>query len=139
MVVVAGAAFYAGDVYNKGSMPSRGTFAQGTFMRGGTVGAAGVKIGGGVVAGQIISADANSITVKAQDGSTKIVLVGSSAQIMKSALGTIKDLSTGTNVVIAGTANSDGSVTATTVQIRPAGSSNNAPMIRYGGSTSVTQ
>jgi hypothetical protein len=131
-VVIAGAAFYGGDVYGKGSaMAARGNFAAGAFARGGATGAAGARAGGGAVAGQVISADATSITVKAADGSTKIILVGGSTEIMKTAAGTIKDLPVGANVVVTGSTNSDGSVTATSVQVRPAG-------MQFGGRPATT-
>lgn len=74
-----------------------------------------------MTAGEILSNDGTSITIKMADGSTKIVLVSPSTQVMKMAAGSLSDLSTGTNVSVVGSANSDGSVTATSVQIRPAG------------------
>ena len=68
-----------------------------------------------------------------QDGSTKIVLVGSSIEITKSAAGSVEDLATGINVTVVGTANSDGSVTAESVQIRPAGA------VPFGGPARTNQ
>ena len=59
-------------------------------------------------------------TTSAQSG-TKIVLVDSSTQITKTVAGTAGDLSVGTSVTISGSANSDGSITAQNIQIRPAG------------------
>jgi hypothetical protein len=83
-------------------------------------GFAGAGRGGGAVAGEIISQDATGITVKAQDGSSKIVLIGGSATISKQAEGSISDLAVGKTVTVVGTANSDGSITAESVQLRPA-------------------
>jgi len=77
--------------------------------------------GGGFTNGEIIRADSSSLTIKQQDGSTKTVYYSSSTTVSKMATGTTADLSVGTNVTANGTANSDGSVTATTIQIRPAG------------------
>jgi len=126
VVVIVGAAFYGGMVYGKSSSPARGQFSNGQ-LTGRPDGAAGMGVrggmnGGGFTAGEILSKDESSITIKMQDGSTKIVLVGSSTQIMKSITGSSDDLTTGTNVTVTGTANSEGSVTAESVQIRPAGS-----------------
>jgi hypothetical protein len=73
--------------------------------------------GGGLVSGSIIAVDATSITVKTNDGSTKIVLFGSSATISLVTQGSASDLKTGENVVISGTANTDGTVTATSIRL----------------------
>ncbi|HEV7449512.1 MAG TPA: hypothetical protein VGP13_03160 [Candidatus Paceibacterota bacterium] len=124
--VLLGASFWGGMTYAKGSAPMRGGFAgangaqfAGRAGAGGT-GARGAAAGG-FTAGQILSKDANGITIKMMDGSTKIILVSGSTQVMKQASGTQDDLSVGTNVTITGSANSDGSITAQSVQIRPAG------------------
>ena len=85
------------------------------FVGGGGAGARGN--GGGAVAGSIVSADASSITVKTSDGSTKIVLVPGSTTIAKTQPGTMADLTTGQTVIVTGTSNSDGTVTATRVQV----------------------
>lgn len=71
------------------------------------------------VFGSILSMDANSITVKLADGSSKIVLLDSSTTYINTVSASQADLKTGTNVAVVGTTNSDGSVTATSVQINP--------------------
>lgn len=124
-IVIIGGAFYGGIVYGKRAIPSRGQFTNGQFT-GNVNGARGtgarVGMNGSFTAGEIISKDATSVTIKMQDGSTKIALIASSTQIMKSSTGSLSDLTTGVNVNITGTSNSDGSITAQGVQIRPAGS-----------------
>src|SRR3989344_1205764 len=143
VVIIGGGAFYGGMTY---AQMSRGGSGGGNFTNlspeerqarfagngnPGTRGSGGT--GGGFTAGEIISKDETSITIKMQDGSTKIVLVSSSAQIMKSAAGTVNDLTVGTQVTITGSANSDGSLTAESVQIRPAG------FVPFGGGTRTSQ
>ncbi len=73
--------------------------------------------GGGAVTGTIISSDANSITVKTGDGSTKIVLISASTPISKTSEGSAADLTAGQNVIVTGTTNSDGTVIANRVQV----------------------
>jgi hypothetical protein len=125
-VILLGAGFGGGFVFAKsqtpimgGQFPMDGMNAQ-LGSRTGAPGGA-MRTGGNFIAGEIISKDASGITIKMQDGSTKIILIGTSAQINKSAAGTLDDLAAGTSVTVTGTTNSDGSVTAQAVQIRPQG------------------
>ncbi len=71
------------------------------------------------VAGEIMSSDTKSLTVKQPDGSNKIVLLSASTQINKAQAATITDLKVGEKVSVFGTANPDGSVTAQNVQLNP--------------------
>ncbi|HVV38957.1 MAG TPA: DUF5666 domain-containing protein [Candidatus Paceibacterota bacterium] len=128
VVVLMGASFYGGMVYAKSGTGARANFANGTtvtFTRG--MGAGGMAGGrgftsGGFTAGKIISNSGTSISIQQQNGSSsEIVLISPSTQILKSASGTASDLTEGTQVTVTGTTNSDGSVTAQSIQIRPAG------------------
>jgi hypothetical protein len=69
------------------------------------------------VSGEIISQDDTSITVKLQDGSSKIVILSGNTNINKSSEGSKSDLKTGERVTAFGTTNSDGSITAQNVSI----------------------
>jgi hypothetical protein len=131
LVVVAGGSFYAGKSMASAA-PARGQFgagfAAGTGGANGTAGfagrgAAGTRGGaaGGFTSGTIISSANGSISIQQQNGSsTEIVLLSPTTMILKQTSGTAADLTTGTSVTVTGTANSDGSMTATSVQIRPA-------------------
>lgn len=124
ILVVGGAAFYGGMTYAKGQTPKlpQGFEGQvGQFMGQMGAGAQGTRTGGGFSSGEIISSDANSITIKLQNGSTQIVLMGTSTEVLKSSESSLSDLSAGTSVVVTGSTNSDGSLTAQSIQVRPVG------------------
>lgn len=74
---------------------------------------------GGMNLGEIISTTDNSITIKLSDGSTKIVLISESTSINKSAVAVIGDLKVGEKVSVFGNTSSDGTITATSVQLNP--------------------
>ncbi len=114
IIIVGGVSFYSGMSYAKNQIP--------VSSQRGQFGARGNRTGmGGFTAGEVLSKDATSVTVKMQDGSTKIVLFGSSTQVMKATTGTLQDLFVGVSIVVNGSSNGDGSVTAQNIQIRPAG------------------
>ncbi len=73
----------------------------------------------GIIGGEIIAKDDQSITIKLHDGGSKIVFFSDSAEISKFEKGSAGDLQTGKIVMIGGKTNGDGSVTAQTIQINP--------------------
>lgn len=108
-----------GYFIGKGSTP-KNPYALGQGAATGTRRGGGFQQGAGLVTGNIISTTDNSITVQSRDGSSRIVFFGSSAEVSKFVQGAASDLSVGETVVVAGTSNSDGSINAQTIQIRPA-------------------
>lgn len=78
---------------------------------------AGANSFGGMIRGVVGTFSDNSLVVKGQDGSSKIVLLSSSTTISKSMTGLSSDLVKDVNVMIRGKANSDGSVVAESIQI----------------------
>jgi len=69
------------------------------------------------VSGEIIARDEKSITVKLPDGSSRIVFVGEGTKISESTPSAKERLVEGTLVFVTGTANPDGSLTATSIQM----------------------
>lgn len=125
-LIVGGAGgFFGGMKYQESKSSSQqfgGRSGNSTFgggNGGGRFGGRGVDGGGSAVVGQVISTDEKSLTVKLQDGSSKIILVSDKTTINKASLGTLSDVKSGETVAVFGTANSDGSVTAQSVQLNP--------------------
>jgi hypothetical protein len=125
-VVVGAVAFYGGMQFQASKTRSTGALGQFQgqgngqgFYRNGGQGRTTNRNGMRPVAGEILNSDANSVTVKMQDGSTKIVLLSSTTSIIKADKATKDDLKTGTQVAVFGTSNSDGSVTAQSIQLNP--------------------
>ncbi len=71
------------------------------------------------VAGEIISADSGSITVKLEDGSSKIILISDDTKINKAESVSKSSLIKGETVSVFGNENSDGSVSAENIQLNP--------------------
>ncbi|MFA5894274.1 MAG: DUF5666 domain-containing protein [Candidatus Shapirobacteria bacterium] len=123
LVVFTGLGFGAGVKFQQKRNPSfRAQFPGGQMFRGNGEGNQNIqrgRVGGGMTNGEVIGVDEKSITVKMPDGSSKIVLLSSSTTINKSAEGMITDLKTGEKVAVFGTQNSDGSLTAQSIQLNP--------------------
>ncbi|MFA5935673.1 MAG: hypothetical protein WC787_02375 [Patescibacteria group bacterium] len=122
-LVVGGGAFYGGTVYAKKTMPT-GNAAFANFQGGARpTGAAGqngqfrMQLGG-ATAGEVVSKDDTSLTVKLRDGGSKIVFFSASTTVAKMETASMTDIAQGSNVTVMGSANQDGSVTANAIQLR---------------------
>jgi len=118
-VIVGGGSFYAGMKYDQ----SKNKTERQTRMQqfgGGNGGPRGQQraAGGGFASGEIISKDDKSVTVKLQDGGSKIVFVSDSTAVMKSTQGSLGDVLVGGQVMATGSPNPDGSISAQSIQIR---------------------
>ncbi len=142
VIIVGGGSFYAGMKYGQSSSAKtgQGGISQADFQNlrnlspeerqqrlqqlganaNGFQSGRGGDSGGGVANGEIIAKDDKSITVKIQGGGSKIVFFSQSTEISKSASGTANDLDTGKTITVRGTTNQDGSITAQSIQLRPA-------------------
>jgi hypothetical protein len=137
VVIVGAGMFFAGMKYDKSKLVSKGMsqnegnrFEQGQGQgKNRQIGApgSGQRMGGGAnngsgdfIAGDIISKDDKSITVKTKDGGSKIIYFSDSTTIGKMTQGSSSDLSIGQQVMVNGKSSPDGSLAAQNVQIRPA-------------------
>ena len=118
-VIVLVVVFYAGISYGKSQALAT---QSANAIRGGrgNFGGRGGRIAGGFLGGEIITKDAQSITLKLTDGGSKIIFYTDQTKVMKAIDGTTADLVVGKNVSINGTTNADGSINAQSVQIRTA-------------------
>lgn len=129
-VIAVGGSFFAGMKY-AGSQSSTVTMQNfqnlspaerqqrlqqlGGSGRGGR-GAGGM---GGGTFGEILSKDDKSLTLKLRTGGSKIIFFDQKVEIGKFVTGNLSDLTVGASVSVNGTSNTDGSVTASSIQIRP--------------------
>lgn len=154
IIVVAGAGFWGGMTYAQSSSSASrfsGTGGAGFAGRAGAGGFTGGTFaggaGGGATVGTVIAVGNGTFTVQLPSSTsttattgTKLVLVDSATEIDELESVPVSSLQVGQTVTVSGTANSDGSVTASSVMIRPAttragaagGSTSAAPMIPAG-------
>lgn len=124
IIIVASASFFGGMKYQQSKIGSK-RFGMGQFAANGqnmrfSGRNNGARAGfGGIVAGDVVGVDANSITVKLSDGSSKIVNLTNSTTYTKTDTASKADVTTGTKVAVIGAKNSDGSVTATSIELNP--------------------
>ena len=108
-----------GYVVHQPQSPSAG-FGSGLPGAMGRRGATGGS-GNTFVDGQIIAMDATSLTLQLRNGNSQIVFYSTSTPILKMTSGTVSDLAEQKEVVVTGTQNPDGSVTAQSIQLRSQG------------------
>jgi hypothetical protein len=126
IIVVGALSFYVGSKLGVGARSMNGKNGI-PFGNGAPTSMTGRAKNDNMVTGQILSMDSNSITVQIPNNGSKIILLTDSTPISKMASGTRADLVVGETVTATGTTNPDGSVTAQSIQIRPAMPENAAP------------
>lgn len=126
VTLVAGVSFFGGLQYQKGQAQAveRG---QTDTSRGEGAGHGGEndnfradgRSGNGMVPirGEIMSADDTSITIKMEDGSSRIVILSGDTKINKTSEASKADLKAGDTVTAFGTQNADGSITAQNISL----------------------
>lgn len=124
VIIVSAGSFYGGMIYAQSKNKKTGAPGFNGQMPMGFNGQAlnqngRPSNGNNMANGEIISQDDKTVTLKLGDGGSKIIFFSDSTQIMKSTSGTITDLTAGQNLMVTGTTNTDGSITAQTIQIRP--------------------
>ena len=95
----------------------RFAFASSTFAGRGGYGA-GTGAASAFTTGQVLSITGNSLTLQLANGNSENVFFSSSTQVIVPQPASISSVQQGATVLITGTTNSDGSVTASTIQLR---------------------
>ena len=130
VVVVAVGSFYLGVKHAQGNTASTASSGASGFSRtgrtgsfgsggasttGGATGTGGIGgFAGGATIGQIVSAGDGTFTIQLPGtAGSKIIFYSDSTGITKTVSGSSADLTPGTSVIIGGTSNSNGSLTAT--------------------------
>ncbi|HLH29161.1 MAG TPA: DUF5666 domain-containing protein, partial [Acidimicrobiales bacterium] len=87
-----------------------------TAAAAGLGGRSGTRAGLGIDAGQVTAINGSSLTITESDGTTVTVTTSSSTAVTTTQKVSVSALSPGETVRVAGTTNSDGSITASSVQ-----------------------
>ena len=136
MVLALAGSFFAGRAVGMQSSASGSAAVAGANgQNGGRGGQAAARRGGqfgGGAFGQILTKDDKGITLKLNNGGSSIVFFSATTTVSKSQPATITDLKEGDFVMVSGTPNTDGSITARSIRTgempppaagqRPAGS-----------------
>ncbi len=109
-----------------GQGPDGGTQMMGTRTGGGTGDRAGAgrtgtiggrMMGGPATVGEVLNLDDGSLTIKAKDGSSKIVILNDTTSFTTASTVAKSDIQVGATVSAFGIPNADGSLTATGIQL----------------------
>lgn len=131
VIVVGGAAFWGGMTYaqsaKSSSTASRYTAGSGFAGRTGAAGFSGGSFAaGGATVGTVVQVGSGTFTVQLPTSTsttattgTKLVLVDNATEVDELEAVPTSNIQVGQSVTVAGTANSDGSITASSVMIRP--------------------
>ncbi len=114
--------FYGGIKYDQSKSPSEmeknGNFDASGFQTGASFGMDGTSQNNLEIAnGEITAIDNNSITIKTQNGGTKIISYSELTEITKTETASTDDFKIGETISVSGASSEDGSINAETIQI----------------------
>ncbi len=119
LLLLVGTSFILGVKYQEGKIQIK-PFAQLDRMQRG-MGEPNIssrnRMGFRPISGKIIALDEKSFTVKLEDESSKIILFSAKTNIIKAEEASKSAVKIGERVMVMGTANADGSVTAQNIQL----------------------
>jgi hypothetical protein len=127
LLLVAGGSFFGGTVYGKGQAQTalaarrQGGFTGANGAGQGQPGANARPGGPGGIFGQIDSIGDGVLVIKDNNGKQTQVKVTDTTLIEKQAAVKLTDLAPGETVIVSGSTAADGSITARSVQVAPAG------------------
>ena len=137
VLAVGGGAFFGGMKYQESKSASAPPARNFQAMTGGGQAPGGTRAnrnGQGMIVGEIIAVDDDSVTVKSADGASKIVFFSEKTSIGNFIAAQAGDLAIGQNITAAGTAGVDGSIIAQNIQIgAPERSAGALPTVPAGG------
>lgn len=119
IIILGGACFYVGMQYQKSRV---GSYSAGQFQVGVRPSGFPMRNGnsmqvGRPVSGEILSIEDNTITVKLEDGSSKLVIIADSTKVNKTLDGSREDLMVGEQIMVVGSEGTNGAVTAQNISI----------------------
>jgi hypothetical protein len=116
---LCGGGFWAGTQYEANRIrqnPAALFQRDGAMPVGNAPSQGGRPDGAGGTMGSVASVEGNVVTITKQDGSSVRVQIAESTLIEKNMTVTLADLTVGEQVIVSGTANEDGSITARSIQ-----------------------
>lgn len=124
MIVFAFGGFYGGSLYQKNKFVAElasqsGNLGFSDIQESSQRGLDRLENLGDLLVGQVTAKEENNVTIKIQDGGSRIVYFSDSTGIGKSVQGSAEDLQSGQQVTISGKANQDGTFAAQNIIIRP--------------------
>lgn len=114
--------------FNKNQIGLNGQFPGNNFSGGSRMTRGGNFGSTGMFQGEVLSKDASGITLKLNDGDSKVIIVPESANVYKMGKAAINDIEVGQSVSISGKQNEDGSVECRSIQIQEGTPANQAPI-----------
>ena len=118
-IVALGIGLGGGYAAARASAPANTGGSNASFARGGARSLRSRnQSANGFIAGTVAKKDSESITINTRDGNSHLVLLTPATSVFKSVAGSLTDVTIGSTVTVSGSTNSDGSISADSIQLR---------------------